>query len=325
MNLSELLQLGIDSSLISECICFSSLSEAESFLQSSSKRYIVQSSFTSNTVYCIPIKDPVQLNLASVIVNYCSNERIFIKPLLRQCMLFSSDIVVSYGSHLYSGDKEDISHIQELQKEFPTVQFVEYKVDISLDLTKQKGVQYRPTAYFHNLARFTAVKALKYSGWVYVIDVDEIPDGNLVRDWLQEVTLDENTSYNNANYWYFKDPSNQSIPLEASVVLIHKKHLTEDAIFSDAERNSITSQPGMQNKVFVKDLKGDVMWHHFSWVRTPAQLAHKIKYWAHANDAFRGADVNAILHYIYKDDNVNDIVHNYQYKKVPNIFSISMS
>lgn len=261
--------------------------------------------------------------MTSIIINYSSNEKIFIEITLQECKKFSDDIVVSYGSHLYNGRPEDLNHIHILQKKFPDVKFVKYKVDLSLDLYKQKGVINRPTAYWHNLARWSGVLSLKNTNnWVFIIDVDEVPDGDLVKKWLNTINhfLNINECYKIANYWYFKDPTNQAKTIEDSVLLIHKKHLTENNIFNDLERDSLIKSSNCKLNRMMVDENHNVMWNHFSFVRGKNQLTHKLKYWAHNNEY----DADSLIEYIFRNDDVNDIIHGYQYNKVENKWNIKI-
>lgn len=188
---------------------------------------------------------------------------------------------------------------------------------------KHKGVVKRPTAYWHNLDRWSGIKSLKYTNnWVFIIDVDEIPDGNMVRNWLKTIyhSLNVNECYKIANYWYFKDPTNQAKTIEDSVLLINSKHLLEDNIFNDLERDDlILSSECILNRTIVDDNQ-NVMWHHFSFVRSKNQLKNKLKYWAH-NDEY---NADKLIDYIYRNDDINDIIHGYQYEKVKNKWNIQV-
>lgn len=260
--------------------------------------------------------------MASVVINYCSNEKIFIDAVIQECMKFSNDIVISYGSHLYDGTCENIEHIIEYQNKYPTVKFVEYEVDISLDNSKRIGVINRPTSYWHNMARWTGIQALKNKEWVFIIDCDEIPDGKRVDEFFSFDIIQENECYKFANYWYFKSPENQATTIEDSVLLMHYKYLTKENIFGDNERDHLIPASGATLHRNIQGVDNKPLFHHFSWVRTKESFKHKISSWGHSNDIFKGVDIDALLVYIYKDDNVNDIIHRYKYIKVENIFNI---
>jgi len=263
--------------------------------------------------------------LPSVIINFCSNESMFIDALLTEAQKFSNDIVVSYGSKLYNGQDEDPAIISRLKEDYPAVQFVCYEVDKSLDMTKQRGVVRRPTAYWHNLARYTAVQHLKHNdGWVFVLDADEIPEGEKVKEWFEDRgdVLNQGHCYKLANYWYFKYPIFQSKTFEDSVLLIHKKHLTEENIFGDFERDFLIQNSGTKLQRPIMGLDNKPMWHHFSFVRTKEGIKRKLLSWGHADDIFKGINVDEIIGYMYKDDQPNDFVHRYEYNRVPNKFNI---
>ena len=261
----------------------------------------------------------------SIIINYSSNEKAFIDPVLSESLKFAQDIVVSYGSHLLDGTPEDKLHLNNLKSVYPTVTFVEYEVEFSLNLSQQAGIESRPTAYWPNVARWTAVKNLRCKQWVFVIDTDEIPDGKLVRKWSRAAVphLIDTDCYKISNFWYFKKPTYQATTYEDSPVLIHYKHLTEANVFGDWERQSIVDSSGCTLHGHTRDNDGSVLWHHFSWVRSKAGLRHKVTHWSHA-DEFEKVDVTALLETIFQDDNVNDVIHGYEYTIVNNTFGIQL-
>ena len=264
--------------------------------------------------------------LVSVVVSYSSNEKATIDPLLTECLKFANDVVVSYGSHLLDGCSEDKHHMAGLALAYPKVKFVEYPMDLSQNLSVQLGVQHRPTAYWHNLARWTAIQHLRNKQWVFVLDADEIPSGHLMNTWFQKAVhrLDENCCYKMANYWYFKKPQYQATTLEDSVLMIHHKHLTQDNIFGDDERDYVIAACQCLLQHSVKDFNGSVLWHHYSWVRSKKAMEHKIKHWAHADDLFKNSDATGMVDRIFQDDKVNDVVHHYDYLVVSNFFNIKL-
>lgn len=266
------------------------------------------------------------MNDISVIINYCSNESCFIDAILEQCQKFTEDIVVSYGSRLYDGTPEDQDHIQKLRDAYPHVMFVEYNVIPNLSISEMKGITHRPSAYWHNVARLTAANALKdRNRWVFVLDADEIPEGDDVRKWLVIMhnmlgALVKHECYKLATYWYFKDPTNQATTLEDSILLIHASHLTEENIMGDFERDHLIVASKTHLKRQVRGLEGKVLFNHYSWCRPRPALEHKIRHWGHNQEY----DADAVIREIYKNDDVNDIIHRYSYTKVPNKFNLKM-
>ncbi len=258
----------------------------------------------------------------AVVINYCSNEQSFIDACIEECSKFSNEIVVSYGSHLYDGKSENHAHINEKKNKYPFVKFTEYPVDKNIDLKKQKGVENRPHAYWHNLARSYGVKNISKNKWVLFLDVDEIPDGNRFKLWNKTHQLNEFNIFKIANYWYFKKPIFQALTWEDTPVLAHINRLSSDTIFGDRERDHIAySSPN--TKVFRYVLGNDFepMIHHYSWVRSPDQMLFKLKNWGHTTD-FNNHE--AIVKHIFRNDEINDVVHNYKYIEVPNYYSVKI-
>jgi tetratricopeptide (TPR) repeat protein len=262
------------------------------------------------------------MNDISVVINYCSLEREFLNICLAECLKFSDDIVVSYGSHFYSGAIEDHPHIQHQILKYPAVKFCKYEVDVSIELEEQKGVVNRPFAYWHNLARWTGVNNCNKKSWVLFLDVDEIPDGERFKSFLNHDILNEDFNYSIANYWYFKSPNFQAIEIEESAKLICYKYLKEESIFGDFEREHVRDNAAKNTHHFVMGRDGLPLIHHFSWVRTQDILLRKIKSWGHADDI---SNPDEYVDRIFMNKNINDIAHRYSYKYVYNKFGICIN
>lgn len=264
-----------------------------------------------------------------MVVSYSSNERCFVRPLLEQCLKFSDDVVVAYGSHFYDGTPEDMRHIQELREAYTPlgVSFAMYRVDAGTEAGRP-GVRERPTAYWHNLSRWTGLQASrKDTSFVFLIDADEIPEGDRVRDWLATARLDPTRCYKNACYWYFKQPVHQATTLEDSILLVPRKLVSDPTnVFGDMERDHTVDRSGTPPVRMVKGSDGQPMWHHFSWVRSREGMMRKVRTWAHANDAFHGdrVDVDAMVASVFANDGVNDVVHGYDYRTVHNTFGVRL-
>ena len=256
--------------------------------------------------------------MASVLISYSSLEQPFIQQLLHECMKFSDDIVVTYGDTFFNGTPQDHTFIDSLITMFPTIKFVKYIVDLSVDPYLQSGIYNNPSMYWFCYARYVGVQYLRPNRWVFVIDADEIPDGDTIHTWLQYTQLNTTNVYKMASYWYFKSPIFQSTSIEDSPLLIHSSHLTEHTIFGDNDRDSIIQNSKCINIRNTKAITGSPMFHHFSWVRR--DLKQKIICSAHIKELNKTP--NEIMTSIYKNDEVNDIIHNYTYIIVDNKFNI---
>ena len=260
--------------------------------------------------------------MVGIIISYCSLESIFIEPLIKECLKFSENIVVSYANCLYDGTPEDETSISALKRKFPAVKFVKYKVTKG---ERKKGVVNRPTSFLHNEARWTAMRALQPCSWVFVIDSDEIPEGYRVGKWLKQVKLDDNCCYKLGCYYYFRSATLRARQTEDSILLMHAKYLTEDNIYHDDERDGLIRNSRCR---LIRDVRGDdglPMWHHFSHVRTREGLLKKYMCWGHRDDMFQKVDVKKIVDLIYSDDGlVHDVVHGYTYDVVEDTFKIGV-
>ena len=255
----------------------------------------------------------------AIIINYCSNERMFLNTLLKNACNITDTIVVSYGNKTYDGVDDNVAHLNYYQRIYPTVKFVQYNVDLTLDIQHMRGVIHRRLAYYHNLARYTAVLNLdSHVQWVLVLDADEIADASRFKQWFMSMTLDDNTAYKLATYWFFKEVIFRAKTTEDSILLIHKKYLTEQNIFHDNERDDLIQYSKCKLIRDVKGIDGKPMFNHYSWIRGKEGLRKKLNSWAHKDELFPNNTTDEIVDYIYKDNNVNDIVHNYEYDIVEN-------
>lgn len=258
-----------------------------------------------------------------IIISFSTNELCFLDALLRETSLISNDIVISYGNKFFNGDDQDLSFLNGYEKKYPKVKFVEYKVDINLNKEFRKGVVRRPIAYFHNLSRYSAIQHLnKDTEWVLILDGDEIPEGNKFNELYSSFFLQLDHCYKITCFWYFKEIEYQAKSYEDSPLLIEKKYLTEKNIFSDDERDGIYKDINYCHRD-VRNKDNLPVIHHYSFVRKCKEgLKKKIQNWGHTDDIFNSIDPDQFINYIYKNNNVNDIVHNYSYVKVENIFNI---
>jgi len=262
------------------------------------------------------------MNNISVVINYCSLEREFLSICIRECLQFSDDIVVSYGSHFYDGTIEDHDHINQEILNNQNIRFVKYEVDATIDLTKQRGVKTRPHAYWHNLARWSGLKSIKRNGWILFLDVDEIPDGKRVKDWIDNSLLDDDATYSLVNYWYFKSPNYRATEWEDSAKVANIKNINEQTIFSDYERDHLQNTAGIKTAKNVLGIDALPLIHHYSWVRSQSVLLKKISSWGHKDQV---EDPMGYVNYIFKNNNINETIHNYSYEYVHNKFSIMIN
>lgn len=259
-----------------------------------------------------------------IIISISTNELCFLEALLRETSLISDDIVVSYGNKFFNGDDQDLNSLNIILTKYPKIKFTEYNVNINLKNSSRKGVVNRPTAYFHNLSRYTATKKLNNNTkWVLILDGDEIPEANKFNEMYKSLNLQSNHCYKIACFWYFKELKYQAKVYEDSPLLIEKKYLTEENIFTDFERDGIYHEIKKYCHRDIRNKYNLPVIHHYSFIRSGKMgLLKKLQNWGHNDDIFHSIDPETFVNHIYENDNVNDIIHNYEYNIVENIFQI---
>ena len=227
-----------------------------------------------------------------VIVSYCSLEKQFIDVLLGECAKFTKHVILSCGKRLYDGAPEDENHLGSLLDRHPSVGLVRYPVP-----------QAASPRSLHNAARFTGAYVLPACvQWVFVIDGDEVPEGDRVRRWLEGRELRECKL---ANYWYLADVRRRATTWEDSIVLCKKERLADvDRVFTEAERDGLLDGNAQRRVV----MDGRPMWHHYSWVRSGEGLSRKVQTWGHRDDF---PDAEAVVRAVQLGV---DCVHGYAYE-----------
>lgn len=229
--------------------------------------------------------------LLTILVTYCSNERIFVDSLLKAALHAADTVCVAVGRRLFDGQDEDVKHIMEVAGKYPRAHFVWYDVPDELLVTP---------VVLHNNARIAARDlASEVSGgnvytdsWVILLDADEVPrdGGSGLKAWwiAARDQLDRNHSYKLSNRWFFLHPRLVSVGLEDSIVLVHASQLSDKAMSHPRERDGVcfsVSEGGGTCFRGVRGIGGLPMFDHFSWVRSDrSMLIAKVKNWGHSGE-----------------------------------------
>lgn len=241
--------------------------------------------------------------MISVVISYCSNDKEFIEPLLAQCRVFSDDIIVVSTNHFLDGS-----------------------VDVDLQDLSSHGVRHiiypweenKQPKYWHNHNRFLGLNEAQKKH-VLFLDADEIPDGNLMLEFLQSGIHLSIPVVSFECYWYFREPTLRALTTERCGVLYNRGYLTEELIYHPMERWSYetTQIPRLDMYQF----RGTIFMHHFSWVRTKEQMLKKVQSWAHQSDKPWVKLIEEEFKYPFKG---RDFVHNYKFTDVENTFNINI-
>lgn len=216
------------------------------------------------------------------VVSYCTRERAYIDAIVRNARVFSDLVVVSMGSHLYTGEPEPVA---------------DEAARLVSDADPELGCEVLVTVYdvepgsltdpvrLHNRAREAGVHAVRSRvphgapWWCLLLDGDEVPSGLAFAAWWRahEDGVDARCVYKMANRWAFLHPRLVADQLEDSVMLVHSNVLLNpyvqplnhprerDGIYLAHLSGSPLGMPGLSVQRFVG--RDAPMFWHFSWVR----------------------------------------------------------
>ncbi len=242
----------------------------------------------------------------STVINFSTLEKRFLSSLIEEATHFCDDIIVVAYDHFFDGTPEDVASIHNLMSTYPNITWLLHTWDTNYT-----------SKYGHNYARWSGAEKAKHNH-VLFLDGDEIPDGHLMKRWLtyEELTL---PLYNFACFWYFREPQHQAKNLEACGLLADMSRMEKDMFFTNKERWFYMLYKDISIKPFCT-LNRNIIFNHYSWVRTKEQLLRKVMSWAHNKDRDW---VSLIEKEFSQPFSGTDFVHNYSYSSVLNIFNIN--
>ncbi|HSX27142.1 MAG TPA: hypothetical protein VLE89_09090 [Chlamydiales bacterium] len=257
----------------------------------------------------------------AAIVNFCSNERRFIKSCLEQCQIFSRQVIVSVCDHFFDGTAENRALLEEIYGAFPGCLFVEYPY-IPEAIPKRIWKMIDPAHFWHSLSRLAGFSFLDDDiEAVLFLDADEVPDGKRFAEWLDCSDYHGHMTLKMANYWYFREPQYQALRWEDSVVLAQRRAINPDLLLRREERDAIYDLlPGPKRR-HVIGINGEPMFHHYSWVRTPEEMLKKVCAWGHRGDKNW---VDLVQKEFSGPFRGTDFIHGYNYKTVEALFDIRL-
>lgn len=228
----------------------------------------------------------------TILITYCTNERMFIDDLLVAALHAADTVCVAIGRRLFDGREEDAAHVQELSLRYPSVHFTWFEVPDVLLATP---------IVLHNSSRVAARDVTPVlDAWVMLLDGDEVPrnGGRPLRDWWVGIhsRLEVQNVYKLSNRWFFLHPRLVSDMTEDSIVMVHGSHLTDNALTHPRERDGICMTVCGYGGTCVRGMLGEdgkPMFDHFSWVReSRVLLLAKVANWGHSKDRDWSALIN---------------------------------
>ena len=214
------------------------------------------------------------------VIPVSSIEAAFVEDTVREALRVASPVVVVYADHLSDGTPEDLSYIAALRAA----------------LAAEKGLVWVPVAWFSGRTSRFWVRYLRWAGFPFVdteyvmwLDADEVLDAPRFRAWWVSgggLPATGKDTVKLANFVYFREARFQSEQLEDSVVVCKRAALSSgDRFFGDADKEREMFFDGLRGSRMAAALDGAPMVHHFSWVRSKAQMLQKVRAWGHRDDA----------------------------------------
>mgnify|MGYP004001952693 FL=1 len=231
----------------------------------------------------------------ATIINFCSNDKLFIHHTINQVKKFSSQIIIPYCDHFYDGTPEDQSLISKTIAKHPTVKFIPFQYDPNATKTLWRGWQFilrrltktqvwGPQHWICHARLLGTTYLKKNIKYVLFLDADEVPDGKRFKGWLDTKNYQKYNAIKSANYWYFRSPKHQATTFEDSSLLVKRTSLTQAVFMDHDERNATYNSIPHPKKRMVLGLDSKPMIHHYGWAKPKANLLKKVKTWGHSKD-----------------------------------------
>jgi hypothetical protein len=173
---------------------------------------------------------------------------------------------------------------------------------------------------FLNIIRKIGFDMVKNSAeFTLFIDGDEIAEPEKLLQWKNSYRTKAN-SLSLANYFYFREPIYRADRVEYSPILSRNEML--ESIF-EKDPLKFINQPHERKNYQIAPVEriDDVLFHHYSWVRTKKQMLEKVKNWTHHNQR----DWKKLVENEFaRDFSGTDFVHGYKYVQVPNQFNLTL-
>ena len=225
--------------------------------------------------------------MIAVVINYCTNDYRFLSACLSEARKFSSEIIVPVCDHFFDGVVEDRVLLERSYAEHPDVKFVEFAFDrepYGLYATIKEG---DPDwiHYWHSTSRYVGNEFVSSAAeYVLFLDVDEVVDGEKMRNWLKAFAYTDFDAIRFTSYFYFREARFQATKVMRNGLLVRKLKLTPDLLLDVRERRGVFDHLVGNRLEDVYSLDGQPLVHHYSWVKTKAEMQKKVVSWGHHLD-----------------------------------------
>lgn len=274
-------------------------------------------------------------------ISYCSRDSKFIHKNIHECLKFSDAVVITCCDHFFDGtpdinwNKELIQYMQN-----PKITIISVNWDKNLDI-------FGDSIYWHNVLRYVGYLKTQNPGYYLFLDADEIPEGDLFKKYLDSGEyLNYDIIGDFMSYYYFREATLRSKVISGVGLLIKTNYILKDFFFTPKERwfyRYVKSRAYEKNNLpipkiiervsfdakhtkminfngfFTNRRIGQVMFHHYSWVKSKEEMLQKVNSWGHKLEKNWNKIVND---HFDTEFNGRCFVHNWEYETVKNNLEI---
>lgn len=255
--------------------------------------------------------------MLATVISFCTNDYRFLKYCIEGIASVSSQIIIPVCDHFFDGKLENLSLLEEIYKEYPHIQFIEFAYDSEqLYGTFVKLPPFSPAwgNHWHNTGRLIAYYFLNPEiNDVLFCDVDEVFEKSKLELWLKKTDLEPFEAVRFSTYWYFREACFQATTYPDGPLLVKKRSLTPELLLDEDERMGMFLRLQGQKERLVLGIDGKPMAHHFSWVKTKEEMVQKTGSWSHHWER-KWKDL--IDEEFSRDFNGTDFVRKYKYQKI---------
>lgn len=223
----------------------------------------------------------------ATIINFCTNDFRLLKACVEGVRPFSHRIILSVCDHFFDGTEENYALVEEAFRLCSDCLCIEYPF-----YREQSYRRFTPYFPEHPYWRHEWPNAGRWIAYYFVpeaidyilfLDVDEIVDAKRFMHWIEGTDILSYVAVRLSAHWYFREAKYRATSCDDISLLVAKKALHPEYIWSVDERMGIfdsISGPGKKARD-VKGLDKTPLVDHYSWVRTKEELQKKFNAWSH--------------------------------------------
>lgn len=221
----------------------------------------------------------------TTVINFCTNDFRLLRACVEGVRPFSHKILINVCDHFFDGTKENYALLEHAFRLCPDCLFIEYPFDPHQSYRRftpyfPDHPYWRPE--WHNTGRWVSYHFVpQESDYILFLDVDEIVDGQRFMQWLSTIDITPYSALRLAAHWYFREARYRAESCDDISLLVEKKAVHPDHLWSTDERMGIFDAVQGQKGRGVKGLDSAPLVDHYSWVRTKQELQKKFTSWSH--------------------------------------------